>query len=98
MPDDVSPFADFLDQRRKEITAEWLRRVRGDRKIPSADDLPREELLRTDGKHLGVRTRKCQNCPVRENPNGTLLGVEREVAPLERLEDTAKGHLVVAPR
>ena len=45
MPDDVSPFADFLDQRRKEITAEWLRRVRGDRKIPSADDLPREELL-----------------------------------------------------
>ena len=45
MPDDVSPFADFLDQRRKEITAEWLRRVRRDRKIPSADDLPREELL-----------------------------------------------------
>ena len=45
MPDDVSPFADFLDQRRKEIIAEWLRRVRRDRKIPSADDLPREELL-----------------------------------------------------
>ena len=45
MPGDVSPFADFLDQRRKEIIAEWLRRVRRDRKIPSADDLPREELL-----------------------------------------------------
>ena len=45
MPDDVSPFADFLDQRRKEITAEWLRRVRRDRKIPSADDLPKQELL-----------------------------------------------------
>jgi hypothetical protein len=45
----------------------------------------------------GVRTRKCQNCPVRENPKGTILGVEREFAPLERLEDTAEGHLVLAP-
>jgi signal transduction histidine kinase len=33
------------DQRREDITAEWLRRVRRDRKIPSADDLPKEELL-----------------------------------------------------
>ena len=45
MSDDVSPFADFLNQRREDITAEWLRRVRRDRKIPSADDLPKEELL-----------------------------------------------------
>jgi hypothetical protein len=28
-----------------KITAEWLRRVRRDRKIPSAADLPKEELL-----------------------------------------------------
>ena len=41
----MSPFADFLDQRREDITAEWLRRVRRDRKIPSAADLPKEELL-----------------------------------------------------
>ena len=46
---------------------------------------------------LGVTTRKCENCPVRENPKGTILGVEREFALLERLEDTAEGHLVVAP-
>jgi hypothetical protein len=26
-----------------------------------------------------------------ENPNWTILGVEREFAPIERLEDTAKG-------
>ena len=45
MSDDVSPFADFLDQRREDVTAEWFRRVRRDRKIPSADDLPKEELL-----------------------------------------------------
>jgi hypothetical protein len=45
MSDEISPFADFLDQRREDITAEWLRRVRRDRKIPSADDLPKEELL-----------------------------------------------------
>ncbi len=37
--------AEFLDQRREAITAEWLRRVRLDREIPSADELPREELL-----------------------------------------------------
>ena len=41
--------------------------------------------------HFGVTTRKCQNCPARENPNWTILGVEREFAPIERLEDTAKG-------
>ena len=45
MSDEISPFADFLDQRREDITAEWLRRVRRDRKIPSAEDLLREELL-----------------------------------------------------
>jgi signal transduction histidine kinase len=45
MSNEISPFADFLDQRREDITAEWLRRVRRDRKIPSADDLPKEELL-----------------------------------------------------
>ena len=45
MSDEMSPFADFLDQRREDITAEWLRRVRRDRKIPSAADLPKEELL-----------------------------------------------------
>ena len=45
MSDGISPFADFLDQRREDITAEWLRRVRRDRKIPSAADLPKEELL-----------------------------------------------------
>ena len=45
MSDEISPFADFLDQRREDITAEWLRRVRRDKKIPSAGDLPREELL-----------------------------------------------------
>ena len=45
MSDEISPFADFLDQRREDITVEWLRRVRRDRKIPSAGDLPREELL-----------------------------------------------------
>jgi RsbT co-antagonist protein rsbRD N-terminal domain len=45
MSDEISLFADFLDQRREKITAEWLRRVRRDRKIPSAEDLPREELL-----------------------------------------------------
>jgi hypothetical protein len=45
----------------------------------------------------GVTTRKCQNCPVRENPKGTILGLAREFAPLKRLEDTADGHLVVAP-
>jgi len=38
-----------------------------------------------------VTTRKCQNCPARENPNSTILGVEREFASIERLEDTAKG-------
>jgi len=37
--------ADFLHQQRDSITAEWMKRVRQDRKIPSADDLPREELL-----------------------------------------------------
>ena len=46
---------------------------------------------RTDGKHLGVRTRKCQNCPVRENPNGTILGVEREFAALERHREGSFG-------
>ncbi len=45
MSDEISPFADFLDQRREDITAEWLRRVRRDREIPSAEDLPKEELL-----------------------------------------------------
>ena len=45
MADEILPFADFLDQRREDIAAEWLRRVRRDRKIPSADDLPKEELL-----------------------------------------------------
>jgi hypothetical protein len=38
-----------------------------------------------------VTTRKCQNCPVRENLNWTIYGVEREFAPIERLEDTAEG-------
>jgi RsbT co-antagonist protein rsbRD N-terminal domain len=32
-------------QRREDITAEWLRRLRRDRKIPSAGELPKEELL-----------------------------------------------------
>ena len=36
-------------------------------------------------------TRKCQNCPVRENQNWTILGVKREFAPNERVEDTADG-------
>jgi hypothetical protein len=30
-------------------------------------------------------------CPIRENPNWTILGVQRELAPIERLEDTAEG-------
>jgi uncharacterized protein DUF4158 len=29
---------------------------------------------------FGVTTRKCQNCPVRENQIWTILGVEREFA------------------
>jgi len=45
MSDEMSPFANFLGQRREDSTAEWLRRVRRDRKIPSAADLPKEELL-----------------------------------------------------
>lgn len=40
-----SALADFLDQRREAITTEWLSRVRADQEIPSADGLPREELL-----------------------------------------------------
>jgi hypothetical protein len=47
---------------------------------------------------LGVTTRKCQNCPVRENQTWTILGLEREIAPLERVKDAAGGHLVVVPR
>jgi len=38
----------------------------------------------------GVTTRKCQNCPVRENQIWTILGVDREFAPIERVEDTAE--------
>lgn len=41
----LSPLADYLDQQRGKITSTWMERVRADRKIPSADDLPREELL-----------------------------------------------------
>lgn len=40
-----SALAEFLDQRRSRITGEWLRRVRADRKIPAADNLPREQLI-----------------------------------------------------
>jgi hypothetical protein len=41
--------------------------------------------------HLkGVTTRKCQNCPVRENGNWKILGVERELVPIEWPEDTAE--------
>ena len=50
---------------------------------------------RTDGKHLGVRTRKCQNCPVRETQTGQFWALS---ANSRRLSGTAKGHLVVAPR
>jgi hypothetical protein len=31
------------------------------------------------------------------NPNCTILGVEREFAPIERAEDTREEHLVVVP-
>ncbi|HEY8899123.1 MAG TPA: sensor histidine kinase [Chthoniobacterales bacterium] len=37
--------ADYLDRRREAITVEWLMRVHRDREIPSADDLPREQLI-----------------------------------------------------
>jgi hypothetical protein len=37
-----------------------------------------------------VTTRKCQNCPVRENQTWTILGLEREFAPIEA---TAAGSL-----
>jgi hypothetical protein len=40
---------------------------------------------------MGVATRKCQNCPVRENQTRTILGLEREIAPIERVKDTAGG-------
>src|SRR5271166_2416482 len=40
---------------------------------------------------FGVTTRKCQNCPVRESPTWTILGVEREFASIERAENTAEG-------
>ena len=40
---------------------------------------------------IGVTTRKCQNCPVRENQTWTILGLEREIAPLERVKDAAGG-------
>ena len=40
---------------------------------------------------IGVTTRKCQNCPVRENQTWTILGLEREIAPIERVKDTAGG-------
>jgi hypothetical protein len=40
---------------------------------------------------VGVTTRKCQNCPVRENQTWTILGLEREIAPLERVKDAAGG-------
>ena len=40
---------------------------------------------------FGVTTRKCQNCPGRESPTWTILGVEREFASIERLENTAEG-------
>jgi hypothetical protein len=45
---------------------------------------------RGDRSCEGVTTRKCQNCPVRENANWKILGVEREFAPIERPEDTAE--------
>jgi hypothetical protein len=35
-------------------------------------------------------TRECQNCPVRENGNWKILGVEREFVPIEGREDTAE--------
>jgi hypothetical protein len=43
------------------------------------------------GAGLGVTTRKCQNCPVRENQIWTNVGVQRELAPIERVEDAAEG-------
>jgi hypothetical protein len=42
-------------------------------------------------RHMGVTTRKCQNCPVRENQTWTILGLEREIAPIDRVKDTAGG-------
>ena len=48
--------------------------------------------------HNGVTTRKCQNCPLRENPQGRITGIERKFAPLELLDDIAEGNLTVAPR
>jgi hypothetical protein len=44
-----------------------------------------------DVPEKGVTTRKCQNCPVRENQTWTILGLEREIAPLERVKDAAGG-------
>ncbi|MEO8205662.1 MAG: sensor histidine kinase [Chthoniobacterales bacterium] len=41
----LAALADFLNERRMDITAEWLDRVRKDRKIPSADEMPQAELL-----------------------------------------------------
>ncbi|MEO6845652.1 MAG: HAMP domain-containing sensor histidine kinase [Chthoniobacterales bacterium] len=37
--------ADFLEERRGEIIREWQKRVKQDAKIPTADELPRVELL-----------------------------------------------------
>jgi hypothetical protein len=47
--------------------------------------------LNCKSDHLGVTTRKCQNCPVRENQIWTILCVERKFAAIERVEEIAEG-------
>lgn len=37
--------AEFFCDRRELITSQWIERVRQERKIPSSDDIPREELM-----------------------------------------------------
>ncbi|HEX8296269.1 MAG TPA: sensor histidine kinase [Chthoniobacteraceae bacterium] len=47
MSDPVSlrVLADFLCARRAEITSQWIEQVRAERKIPSADEIPRAQLM-----------------------------------------------------
>jgi len=53
------------------------------------DEAVNTRRVRGVNDQVGVTTRKCQNCPVRENQTWTILGLEREIAPIERVKDTA---------
>jgi hypothetical protein len=72
----------------RQLKSDWLTRETRWMLLKAGAAIRQRYFLR---RYMGVTTRKCQNCPVRESQTWTLLGVEREFGSIERVEDTEEG-------